>query len=975
MARTHLRPGVRREGDFIVLGVTRSQDRVRVRGATAQSGTGVGADRGDRRGRLDRRAVPGRVRRLAVAAAVWALSLGAGASAARAATWYAYAGATGAGAVPACPATPSIAAQCSLAQALASASAGDTVDLATSGAGAGAESYVGNWTVATPGTSPGSPLTIEPAPGVIDPTLDGDNGNDAGCTTASCAHAVLTDDGTDLVLQGLTIQNADHTAGSGDGGGLLNAAGGSVVISGATFSDDRAADGGAIDSADNVASGPVSVTDSTFTGNSSGGDGGAIDNGDSASDPHDGAGQGSLSVSESTFIANAAGVDGGAIDDGDLSGHPSTLSVTGSTFSGNSAHVDGGAVDNGDSGMARPATVADSTFSANRAVDGGAIDNADFGGTASMVVTASTFAGDDASNGAAISSGIFPGPGSRRMAVAGDIFAEPCDQGTGGSWSDGGYNVTVGSQCVTGAGSATDRSQGSVAALGLGLLAANGGPTETIALQAGSPAIGAIPIPTSPTLLGATVALCPGADQRGYPRPGLTKTSCDAGAFETQGVPATAPLIVNELRLNGPPSGKPDDAYVDLYNASGAPLSLDGWSVGWITAAAGTGSTPLAGVTLAPGGHYLLADESAFSLPSPGVDQDLGLPGGSDGLTGVSVQAAGRTMDGVGYAGSPDAAGTGLTRPSYPSGVQSEIAFVRRFAAGVPVDTGDNASDFVLVAPDAATTSYGERTVLGSPSPLDRASPVQVNGVAQSSLLDPLVPSGAAPNTTYLPPGNGQPLSPANPGTLVVGRTITNVSNLGPDPFTITALQIRLTGLSTYGEQSDPVYGAGALLSDFSWSADSSEHTAATTLTSISGGLNSVLSVALPGGQLQPGSSVGVEIAFHVYAGGGFAFAYNLEDDLAPFAPPAAASSEVTTPAPPAVTPALTGAVTGTGATVTTTQRVTTTKKKATKKKAKKKKKAVMRKKKKAKPGTKAATPGRKRRRTHRAIRSKRTSR
>lgn len=59
-------------------------------------------------------------------------------------------------------------------------------------------------------------------------------------------------------------------------------------------------------------------------------------------------------------------------------------------------------------------------------------------------------------------------------------------------------------------------------------LAANGGPTETEALQVGSPAIDH----------GATVATgCPGLDQRGVARPDDGAGSqCDIGAFESQAI-------------------------------------------------------------------------------------------------------------------------------------------------------------------------------------------------------------------------------------------------------------------------------------------------------------------------------------------------------------------------------------------------------------------------------------------------------
>ena len=64
----------------------------------------------------------------------------------------------------------------------------------------------------------------------------------------------------------------------------------------------------------------------------------------------------------------------------------------------------------------------------------------------------------------------------------------------------------------------------------LGPLADNGGPTDTIALMAGSPAIDA-------------GAACPATDQRGLTR--AQGTTCDAGAFESA---FTAPPVVTHRR-------------------------------------------------------------------------------------------------------------------------------------------------------------------------------------------------------------------------------------------------------------------------------------------------------------------------------------------------------------------------------------------------------------------------------------------
>ena len=52
------------------------------------------------------------------------------------------------------------------------------------GTGTGEADYVGNWTVSTSGTSASAPLTIEPASGVANPTLDGNGGSSSSpCST------------------------------------------------------------------------------------------------------------------------------------------------------------------------------------------------------------------------------------------------------------------------------------------------------------------------------------------------------------------------------------------------------------------------------------------------------------------------------------------------------------------------------------------------------------------------------------------------------------------------------------------------------------------------------------------------------------------------------------------------------------------------------------------------------------------------
>src|SRR6202041_257981 len=99
----------------------------------------------------------------------------------------------------------------------------------------------------------------------------------------------------------------------------------------------------------------------------------------------------------------------------------------------------------------------------------------------------------------------------------------------GGTTTDGGYNIADDPPCsftATGSVKSTDPM--------LDAITSNGGPTDTFALKADSPAVDAIPFSHD----------CPGTDQRLYIRPAPMNAGgkCDTGAFELGGTaPAATP--------------------------------------------------------------------------------------------------------------------------------------------------------------------------------------------------------------------------------------------------------------------------------------------------------------------------------------------------------------------------------------------------------------------------------------------------
>ena len=408
-------------------------------------------------------------------------------------------------------------------------------------------------------------MIVEAAPGVANPTLDGNEGNAGDCQTSSCnGPAVTVQPDQSLVLNGITIQDADNTTESapnlpcspGLGGAVLNE--GTLTVSGSTFSDDKAITGGAI-----ANWGVLQVSGSTFSGNTvQGGIGALIDAPASVCPINQGAiswyapsagyggaianeGEG-LTVSASTFLDNIAGY-GGAIDNEGVGGLPETISA--STFSHNSAV------------LGNFLNYYDCPNGCNLGGLGGAINN-----EADLIVSASTFSGNTAAvlgntimaNYGEELNGVDQGGGT--ISVVADIFDGSCYIDYTTAWSDEGYNVGSDGSCSNGA--ATDRNNvGNLGSL-LAPLGFNGGPTETMppTSSSGNPAVGIIPNGTSETITPesmptVSLELCPTTDQRGVLS--IPGQACNAGSVQT----GTVTVDVSGSQTYG--SSSPTFSYTD----------------------------------------------------------------------------------------------------------------------------------------------------------------------------------------------------------------------------------------------------------------------------------------------------------------------------------------------------------------------------------------------------------------------------
>src|SRR5690625_478726 len=180
-------------------------------------------------------------------------------------------------------------------------------------------------------------------------------------------------------------------------------------------------------------------------------------------------------------------------------------------------------------------------------------------------------------------------------------------------------------------------------------------------------------------------------------------------------------VVINELYARGGSANQPyTNKFVELYNPTDEPVSLEGLSLQY-QSATGTGArvTALTG-SVPPGGYYLIGGGSnggtGDALPAPDVsDTGLNLQGSNGtvaliesaepiALPAGDVTQAGdeRSIDLVGYGTSNTWEGSGTAETS--GGNSTPQAITRTDG----VDTDDNRADFTITATPTPVNSAGE---------------------------------------------------------------------------------------------------------------------------------------------------------------------------------------------------------------------------------------------------------------------------
>ncbi|MGO9918990.1 MAG: beta strand repeat-containing protein, partial [Isosphaeraceae bacterium] len=590
---------------------------------------------------------------------------------------------------------------------------------------------------------------------------------------------------TSAVLSGLTVEDGLSSAAaspaSSGGGGIDNL--GTLAIANCIIENNLATSpngdhGGGID---NEETGFMTVDGSTVEGNSAG-FGGGVFNG------------GTMIVTGSSIATNAAGSEGGGIGSNGL------LAVSNSTVTGNQA-ADGGGIFNAGEMALSSATVAD-----NQASDkGGGITNA-----APLTLANCTIADNSASVGGGIDNMY-----NTEMVSTTIAYNRSTSPGSGGGLYNGGYAAgmyyaivalntddtgadDIGGNGVNsnsfenligtgGSGGLTNGSSGNqvgVANPGLGAgLANNGGPTQTIALLAGSPAI--VPgVNYYSPFAGAETT-----DQRGAPR--TVNNTVNIGAFQSQGFNVTADITdptygagqvgLTVSAVDGPGGNQ---AAGFIYNIDWGDGTAQNADITSVPASAGNGS----GVPLS----HTYASPGVYTVSLTVVDEGLEV---SPPATAVIV-ASSTPADNISLSGGTTAGQVAISSDTTPATVYTPTDLV--FVAGeggsdtytvnfgstltTPITiAGSGGADTLVVNGDSSSTNVINKTpgqiTWGSPvtETITRSgipnTRINANGTSQNYVNDPggntTINGGPGANTVVITASSGN-------GVVINGGPSTN---------------------------------------------------------------------------------------------------------------------------------------------------------------------------------------------------------
>ena len=266
---------------------------------------------------------------------------------------------------------------------------------------------------------------------------------------------------------------------------------------------------------------------------------------------------------------------------------------------------------------------------------------------------------------------------------------------------------------------------------------------------------------------------------------------------------AASDVVIGEFRPVGP-MGRYDE-FVELYNRSNAPVSIANWVLkrssgcGSIVSVIGSIS---AGVTLAPGQHYLIGGNT-YSGSVPPDQANVPLNIASDGGIALFQADATTLVDQVGLCATTlFHEGTALV----PLTSRNDRSYDRqRSASGICVDTNNNAADFFSRSPSDPHNRLTPLTACGNATRTPRPG-TQIPTRTPSRTPTPRPPPALVAISEFVPrPGHDwnndgmvnvgdEFVELINHGVIDVslsGYALDDEVNLGSNPFRLPAVTLK----------------------------------------------------------------------------------------------------------------------------------------------------------------------------------------
>lgn len=263
--------------------------------------------------------------------------------------------------------------------------------------------------------------------------------------------------------------------------------------------------------------------------------------------------------------------------------------------------------------------------------------------------------------------------------------------------------------------------------------------------------------------------------------------------FKAQAV-VSEDVVISQVYGGGGNNGATyTNDFIELFNRGNAPVSVNGWSVQYASAAGTSWQvTTLTNITLQPGQYYLVQEAAGAGgsqpLPTPDATGAINMSGTAGKVALVTNQTAltcgGSATACNGIAAIKDFVGFGTTATTYegtgPTAAPSNTTAVFRNGNGC-TDTDNNNSDFATAAPAPRNTASPTGSCGGTPTPTVTPTATPTTTPTATPTVTPTVTPTATPTQT--PTATPTPTPTATP-TVTPTATPTPVPSAQPLPFT-----------------------------------------------------------------------------------------------------------------------------------------------------------------------------------------------